>query len=103
MSPARSDEPGRRLVPAPSGDRRCLTYIGRPATGRSAIPGVCSAMAFQRDVAIVGGCGHVGLPLGLALADAGLSVVLFDTNRAVVDTVAAGKMPFLEHGADEVL
>jgi UDP-N-acetyl-D-mannosaminuronic acid dehydrogenase len=60
-------------------------------------------MTFQRDVAIVGGCGHVGLPLGLALADAGLSVALFDTNRAVVDTVAAGKMPFLEHGADEVL
>jgi UDP-N-acetyl-D-mannosaminuronic acid dehydrogenase len=60
-------------------------------------------MTFERDVVIVGGCGHVGLPLGLALADAGLSVALFDTNRSVVDTVSAGKMPFLEHGADEVL
>jgi UDP-N-acetyl-D-mannosaminuronic acid dehydrogenase len=55
------------------------------------------------DVAIVGGCGRVGLPLGLALADAGLSVVLFDTNTASVDTVGAGKMPFLEPGTDAVL
>ena len=34
--------------------------------------------SFSRDVVIVGGCGHVGLPLGLVLADAGLSVTLFD-------------------------
>ena len=27
------------------------------------------------DIAIVGGCGHVGLPLGLALADTGLRVL----------------------------
>src|SRR5690606_31720183 len=60
-------------------------------------------MSFSRDVVIVGGCGHVGLPLGLALADAGLSVTLYDTNGATVDTVRAGKMPFLEPGAPEVL
>jgi UDP-N-acetyl-D-mannosaminuronic acid dehydrogenase len=60
-------------------------------------------VSFARDVVIVGGCGHVGLPLGLACAEAGLSVVLFDTNEAVVDQVSAGKMPFLEAGADELL
>ena len=30
------------------------------------------------SVAIVGGCGRVGLPLGLALADSGLDVTLYD-------------------------
>ena len=59
--------------------------------------------SFVRDVAIVGGCGHVGLPLGLALADAGCSVVLYDKDARAVDQVRAGKMPFLERGADELL
>jgi UDP-N-acetyl-D-mannosaminuronic acid dehydrogenase len=60
-------------------------------------------MTFARDIAIVGGCGHVGLPLGIAFADAGLSVTLYDTNATTVDQVAAGKLPFLEPGADEPL
>jgi len=58
---------------------------------------------FERDVAIMGGCGHVGLPLGLAWAERGLSVVLFDTNAESVDTVNSGAMPFREEGADELL
>jgi hypothetical protein len=29
-------------------------------------------MSFDREVVIVGGCGHVGLPLGQAFADLGL-------------------------------
>jgi UDP-N-acetyl-D-mannosaminuronic acid dehydrogenase len=60
-------------------------------------------MSFERDVVIVGGCGHVGLPLGLALADAGLTVTLFDQNTAAVDRVRAAKMPFSEIGADDLL
>ncbi|MGZ4784440.1 MAG: nucleotide sugar dehydrogenase, partial [Acidimicrobiales bacterium] len=60
-------------------------------------------MAFSKDVTIVGGCGHVGLPLGLAFADVGLAVALFDTNHTTVDQVSAGKMPFLETGAQVLL
>jgi UDP-N-acetyl-D-mannosaminuronic acid dehydrogenase len=60
-------------------------------------------MTFTRDVAIVGGCGHVGLPLGIAFAQAGLRVTVFDTNEAVVARVAAGEMPFLEAFAAEPL
>jgi UDP-N-acetyl-D-mannosaminuronic acid dehydrogenase len=60
-------------------------------------------MSFARDVVVVGGCGHVGLPLGLAFAERGLSVVLYDTNREVVDEVAAGRMPFMEAGAQAAL
>ena len=55
------------------------------------------------DVCIVGGLGHVGLPLGLSLADAGQDVVLFDINHSAAAAVAAGKMPFLESGGEEVL
>ncbi len=51
----------------------------------------------------MGGCGHVGLPLGLALADSGLTVALFDVNLAAVDSVASGKMSHWEPGAPEVL
>jgi UDP-N-acetyl-D-mannosaminuronic acid dehydrogenase len=54
-------------------------------------------------VVIVGGCGHVGLPLGLALADRGANVGIYDISQASVDTVNAGRMPFAESGADTVL
>jgi UDP-N-acetyl-D-mannosaminuronic acid dehydrogenase len=60
-------------------------------------------MAFLRDVVIVGGCGRVGLPLGLVLADAGLSVTLYDRDADPVSRVQAAKMPFWERGADELL
>jgi UDP-N-acetyl-D-mannosaminuronic acid dehydrogenase len=59
--------------------------------------------AFTTDVVIVGGCGRVGLPLGLALASRGLSVVLYDVNPEAVELVNAARMPFAEDGAEELL
>jgi UDP-N-acetyl-D-mannosaminuronic acid dehydrogenase len=55
------------------------------------------------DLVIVGGCGRVGLPLGLAFADRGLSVALYDLNERAVGQVSSGEMPFQEDGADDVL
>ena len=55
------------------------------------------------DVVVLGGGGHVGLPLSLTLADAGLCVGIYDTSQATLDRIAAGEMPFLETGADELL
>jgi UDP-N-acetyl-D-mannosaminuronic acid dehydrogenase len=55
------------------------------------------------DVCIVGGCGRVGLPLGIALASRGLSVVLYDIDATAVDRVNAATMPFAENGAAEPL
>jgi UDP-N-acetyl-D-mannosaminuronic acid dehydrogenase len=60
-------------------------------------------MAFSYDVAVVGGCGRAGLPLGLAFADRGLRVLLVDRDAQAVDTVERGEMPFGEDGAEEVL
>ncbi|MFE9023227.1 nucleotide sugar dehydrogenase [Streptomyces sp. NPDC007808] len=53
---------------------------------------------------IIGGCGRVGLPLGIALATRGmLSVTLYDIDAAAVDTVNRGELPFREAGAAEPL
>lgn len=54
-------------------------------------------------LAVVGGCGHAGLPLGLAFADRGLAVSAYDVNLEAVDYVNAGKMPFMEQGAVDLL
>ena len=55
------------------------------------------------DVVVLGGGGHVGLPLSLAFADAGLRVGIYDTNQDTLDRIAAGEMPFLETGAEDLL
>jgi UDP-N-acetyl-D-mannosaminuronic acid dehydrogenase len=58
---------------------------------------------FDLDVAIVGGCGRVGLPLGIAFAESGARVVLYDVNEKAVGSVSAGTMPFAEPGTQEAL
>jgi UDP-N-acetyl-D-mannosaminuronic acid dehydrogenase len=58
---------------------------------------------FTRDVVIIGGCGRVGLPLGIALASRGLLVTLYDINAAAVATVNSATMPFAEEGAQAML
>ena len=55
------------------------------------------------DIVIIGGCGHVGLPLGMAFAAAGKSVVALDIDAARVRATQAGHMPFRDKGADELL
>ena len=55
------------------------------------------------DVVIVGGCGHVGLPLGLSLADSGYRVGINDIDVAKIERVKAGEVPFRENGAGELL
>src|SRR2546430_2355749 len=54
-------------------------------------------------LAIVGGCGHVGLPLGLAFARKGYQVDLVDTCPERVAMVNAGRMPFHEDDAEALL
>lgn len=55
------------------------------------------------DVFIIGGFGHIGLPLGIFLADAGLRVALFDIDQSKAPTIREGRMPFIEHGAEPIL
>jgi UDP-N-acetyl-D-mannosaminuronic acid dehydrogenase len=54
------------------------------------------------DVSVIG-CGRVGLPLALSFADRGLRVLGVDKSPQILDNVRAGRMPFEEPGAQEVL
>jgi UDP-N-acetyl-D-mannosaminuronic acid dehydrogenase len=58
---------------------------------------------FELDVVVIGGCGHVGLPLAIAFADRGARVGIYDVSTEAVETVNAGRMPFAEPGAPELL
>jgi UDP-N-acetyl-D-mannosaminuronic acid dehydrogenase len=62
-------------------------------------------MVSQSDkrICIIGGAGHVGLPLALVLADEGFNVDILDTNAAALKTIMAGRMPFVENGAEDLL
>jgi UDP-N-acetyl-D-mannosaminuronic acid dehydrogenase len=60
-------------------------------------------VTFRHDVVVVGGCGHVGLPLAIAFADRGLSTLVYDLNQSAVDSVNAAQLPFDEPGAAPVL
>jgi len=55
------------------------------------------------DVCIIGGLGHIGLPLGISLANRGKKVMLYDINQQAIDIVSKGKVPFMEVGAEEIL
>src|SRR6201996_7482726 len=67
--------------------------MATPASGRD----------FFSDVAVIGGCGHVGLPRAIAFADRGARVVVYDVSEAAVASVNAGKLPFDEPGAGPLL
>lgn len=58
---------------------------------------------FTHDVVVVGGGGHVGLPLAIGLADRGSRVAIYDINAATVDLINSGVMPFTEPGAEPKL
>jgi UDP-N-acetyl-D-mannosaminuronic acid dehydrogenase len=70
----------------------------------------CSAVAIARleyegrmkKVAIIGGCGHAGLPLAIAFAPHH-RVVIYDIDQVAVERVRRGEMPFRDEGAAEAL
>ncbi len=55
------------------------------------------------DMVIVGGCGHVGLPLALSLADCGFRVGINDIDDSKIAQVRSGEVPFYENGAEALL
>jgi UDP-N-acetyl-D-mannosaminuronic acid dehydrogenase len=58
---------------------------------------------FERDVVVIGGGGHVGLPLAIAFADRGAQVTIYDVSESAVARVNAGTLPFDEPGAAPLL
>jgi UDP-N-acetyl-D-mannosaminuronic acid dehydrogenase len=67
-----------------------------------AAPGTATTID-NADITVVGGAGHVGIPLVLALAEAGLRVNVNDLNQTNLDTLAGGELPFIERDAQGAL
>lgn len=55
------------------------------------------------DICIIGGGGHIGLPLGVAFANVGLKVTLLDLNKEVLKKINSGIFPFKEDNGEENL
>ncbi|MBI1203289.1 MAG: nucleotide sugar dehydrogenase [Rhodopseudomonas sp.] len=70
--------------------------IANPATATPATSAVV-------DLTVVGGAGHVGIPLVLAFAESGMTVNINDLNQAALDQLRAGHLPFIEYDAAPLL
>lgn len=56
-----------------------------------------------KSIAVIGGAGHVGLPLSLLFAKNGFPVTLVDSDEAKIEMLKKGQFPFLEEGGAELL
>ncbi|MCL5427907.1 MAG: nucleotide sugar dehydrogenase [Candidatus Marsarchaeota archaeon] len=59
--------------------------------------------AYKYDVCVVGGLGHVGLPLSMMLADKGLRVCAFDISKEAYETTSKGRLHFMEENGEPIL
>jgi len=73
-----------------------LNVAERPSSPRP-------ATAQTADLTVVGGAGHVGVPLVLSFAAKGFSVNVHDISEAAIATLKSGKLPFIERGAEPLL
>jgi UDP-N-acetyl-D-mannosaminuronic acid dehydrogenase len=64
---------------------------------------VSKASKSKYDVCVVGGAGHVGIPLSLVLADRGQRTLIYDINKAALNSLQAGRLPFAEEGGGVLL
>jgi UDP-N-acetyl-D-mannosaminuronic acid dehydrogenase len=55
------------------------------------------------DLTVIGGAGHVGIPLVLSFAAKGLTVNVNDLNRTNLAALKSGRLPFIEYGAEDLL
>lgn len=57
----------------------------------------------MKKIVVIGGGGHVGLPLSLVLASRGFTVTALDISIETVNKINDGQMPFQESGAIDLL
>jgi UDP-N-acetyl-D-mannosaminuronic acid dehydrogenase len=62
-----------------------------------------TAAAPTADLTVVGGAGHVGIPLVLSFAAKGLTINVNDINEESLAILKTGRLPFIEHGAEDLL
>jgi UDP-N-acetyl-D-mannosaminuronic acid dehydrogenase len=54
-------------------------------------------------VGVIGGCGHVGLPLAVLCASLGRPTYIYDIDEEAIAAVRGGRPRFLEHGLEDLL
>ena len=57
----------------------------------------------KANIVIVGGAGHIGLPLGMLFANKGKKVILYDKDQTNVKKINNHQMPFMEEGGTKLL
>lgn len=66
-----------------------------------------SKVSFEKsaptDICVVGGAGHIGLPLSILFATKNQRVLIYDLNERSMEAIRGGRMPFLEEGAEPLL
>ena len=60
-------------------------------------------MIKKNRICIIGGAGHIGAPLGVALSSKGYNVILVDKNIKNIKKISQGQMPFMEKGCATLL
>jgi UDP-N-acetyl-D-mannosaminuronic acid dehydrogenase len=78
-----------------------LNIADRPAATRAVTANAADAKT--ADLTVVGGAGHVGIPLVLSFAAKGLTVNVNDLNEQTLATLKSGRVPFIENGAQPLL
>ena len=54
------------------------------------------------DAVVIGGGGHVGLPLAIMLSNRGVNTAIYGICKSAVEGINAGIMPFWEPGAEKL-
>jgi UDP-N-acetyl-D-mannosaminuronic acid dehydrogenase len=85
-----------RLVHSSHSGEKALNIVDHPAAA-------AAATAKTADLTVVGGAGHVGIPLVLSFAAKGLTVNINDINEQTLGTLKAGRVPFIENDAQQLL
>ncbi len=55
------------------------------------------------DICVIGGFGHIGLPLSIAFASKGMHVCALDVDKEKYNSISKGEMPFMERGGAPLL
>ena len=57
----------------------------------------------KADIIIIGGAGHIGLPLGILFANKGKRIILYDKDKKNIQKINNSIMPFIEINGEKLL
>ena len=58
---------------------------------------------YKIKITIIGGAGHIGLPLGILFANKGIDVTLYDKNYTAIKKINNYQLPFMEEDGKKLL